>query len=113
MEQIKYDPTEVDSEKTSTKFEDIDDPLERSAKKRTELIQSTEQGSISAEKPACVEWHGISYSISEENNVSWWDKIRNSDSKLESGNHVRKIIENIHGCANPGEVLAIIGPSGC
>ncbi|CAB4444821.1 unnamed protein product [Rhizophagus irregularis] len=113
MEQIKYVRTEVDSEKSSTKFEDIDDPLERSAKKRTELIQSTEQGSISAEKPACVEWHGISYSISEENNVSWWDKIRNSDSKLESGNHVRKIIENIHGCANPGEVLAIIGPSGC
>ncbi|POG62577.1 hypothetical protein GLOIN_2v1757928 [Rhizophagus irregularis DAOM 181602=DAOM 197198] len=112
MEQIKYDPTEVDSEKTSTKLEDIDDPLERSAK-RTELIQSTEQRSISAEKPACVEWHGINYSISEENNVSWWDKIRNSDSKLESGNHVRKIIENIHGCANPGEVLAIIGPSGC
>ncbi|RGB42727.1 P-loop containing nucleoside triphosphate hydrolase protein [Rhizophagus diaphanus] len=112
MEQIKDDATEIDSEKTSTKFEDIDDPLERSAK-RTELIQSTEQGSISAEKPACVEWHGISYSIYEENNVSWWDKIRNSDSKLESGNHVRKIIENIHGCANPGEVLAIIGPSGC
>ncbi|CAG8726118.1 6032_t:CDS:2, partial [Rhizophagus irregularis] len=69
MEQIKYDPTEVDSEKTSTKLEDIDDPLERSAK-RTELIQSTEQRSISAEKPACVEWHGINYSISEENNVS-------------------------------------------
>ncbi|CAB4418467.1 unnamed protein product [Rhizophagus irregularis] len=111
MEQIKYDPIEVDSEKTSKKL-DIDDPLERSAR-RTELIQSTEQGSISAEKPACVEWHGISYSIYKENNVSWWDKIRNSDSKLESVNHVRKIIENIHGCANPGEVLAIIGPSGC
>ncbi|RGB41582.1 P-loop containing nucleoside triphosphate hydrolase protein [Rhizophagus diaphanus] len=68
---------------------------------------------MSAKNPACVEWHGINYSISEEHNVSWWNKIRNSDSKLESGKHVRKIIENIHGCANPGEVLAIIGPSGC
>ncbi|POG62576.1 hypothetical protein GLOIN_2v608850 [Rhizophagus irregularis DAOM 181602=DAOM 197198] len=45
--------------------------------------------------------------------MSWWNKIKNSDSKLESGKHVRKIIENIHGCANPGEFLAIIGPSGC
>ncbi|POG59887.1 putative ATP-dependent permease ADP1 [Rhizophagus irregularis DAOM 181602=DAOM 197198] len=37
----------------------------------------------------------------------------NSDSKLESGKHVRTLIENIHGCANPGEILAIMGPSGC
>ncbi|PKY24465.1 P-loop containing nucleoside triphosphate hydrolase protein [Rhizophagus irregularis] len=114
MEQIKNDQivtaTEVDSgsssmsttinEKTLTKFEGSDDindlsiQLERSAK-RTELIQSTEKGSTSAKNPAYVEWHGINYSISEENN------------------HVRKIIENIHGCANPGEVLAIMGPSGC
>ncbi|CAB4444822.1 unnamed protein product [Rhizophagus irregularis] len=132
MEQIKNDQivtaTEVDScsssvsttinEKTLTKFEGSDDindlsiQLERSAK-RTELIQSTEKGSTSAKNPAYVEWHGINYSISEENNVSWWNKIKNSDSKLESGKHVRKIIENIHGCANPGEVLAIMGPSGC
>ncbi|CAB4397744.1 unnamed protein product [Rhizophagus irregularis] len=132
MEQIKPDQiviaTEVDScsssmsttinEKTLTKFEGSDDinglsiQLERSAK-RTELIQSTEKGSTSAKNPAYVEWYGINYSISEEHNVSWWNKIKNSDSKLESGKHVRKIIENIHGCANPGEVLAIMGPSGC
>ncbi|UZO17949.1 uncharacterized protein OCT59_009278 [Rhizophagus irregularis] len=130
MEQIKNDQivTATDScsssmsptinEKTLTKFEGSDDindlsiQIERSAK-RTELIQSTEKGSTSAKNPAYVEWYGINYSISEDHNVSWWNKIKNSDSKLESGKHVRKIIENIHGCANPGEVLAIIGPSGC
>ncbi|PKY40514.1 hypothetical protein RhiirA4_394772, partial [Rhizophagus irregularis] len=118
--QIKNDQivtaTEVDScsssvsttinEKTLTKFKGSDDindlsiQLERSAK-RTELIQSTEKGSTSAKNPAYVEWYGINYSISEDHNVSWWNKIKNSDSKLESGKHVRKIIENIHGCANP------------
>ncbi|PKY24803.1 P-loop containing nucleoside triphosphate hydrolase protein [Rhizophagus irregularis] len=132
MEQIENDQivtaTEIDStsssistainEKTLTKFEgsdginDLSIQLERTAK-RAELIQSTEKGSTSAKNPVYVEWHGINYSISEEHKVSWWNKIRNSDSKLESGKHVRKIIENIHGCANPGEVLAIMGPSGC
>ncbi|EXX75679.1 uncharacterized protein OCT59_006902 [Rhizophagus irregularis] len=132
MEQIENDQivtaTEIDStsssistainEKTLTKFEgsdginDLSIQLERTAK-RAELIQSTEKGSTSAKNPVYVEWHGINYSISEEHKVSWWNKIRNSDSKLESGKQVRKIIENIHGCANPGEVLAIMGPSGC
>ncbi|POG78577.1 P-loop containing nucleoside triphosphate hydrolase protein [Rhizophagus irregularis DAOM 181602=DAOM 197198] len=98
-----------------TKFEGSDDindlsvQLERSAK-RAELIQSTEKGSTSAKNPVYVEWHGVNYSISEEHKSSWWNK---TDSKLESGKHVRNIIENIHGCANPGEVLAIMGPSGC
>ncbi|GES90974.1 ABC transporter G family member 9-like [Rhizophagus clarus] len=126
MEQIKNDQiaTEVDSssssvstamnEKTLTS-DDINDlmtQLKRSTK-RAELIQSTEKGSTSAKNPVYVEWHGINYSISTENKKSWLNKFGDSDSKLESGKNVRKIIENIHGCANPGEVLAIMGPSGC
>ncbi|POG78571.1 P-loop containing nucleoside triphosphate hydrolase protein [Rhizophagus irregularis DAOM 181602=DAOM 197198] len=104
MEQIENDQIVTATE--------IDSTSKRTAK-RAELIQSTEKGSTSAKNPVYVEWHGINYSISEEHKVSWWNKIRNSDSKLESGKQVRKIIENIHGCANPGEVLAIMGPSGC
>ncbi|EXX74579.1 putative ATP-dependent permease ADP1 [Rhizophagus irregularis DAOM 197198w] len=130
MEQIENDQiitvTEVDSssssmstainEKTMTGNDGVNDlsvQLERSAK-RTELIESTEKGSTSAKNPVYVEWHGVNYSITEESNKpSWWNKMGNSDSKLESGKHVRTLIENIHGCANPGEILAIMGPSGC
>ncbi|CAB4382505.1 unnamed protein product [Rhizophagus irregularis] len=130
MEQIENDQiitvTEVDSssssmstainEKTMSGNDGVNDlsvQLERSAK-RTELIESTEKGSTSAKNPVYVEWHGVNYSITEESNKpSWWNKMGNSDSKLESGKHVRTLIENIHGCANPGEILAIMGPSGC
>ncbi|GBB97689.1 hypothetical protein RclHR1_03040006 [Rhizophagus clarus] len=130
MEQIENDQiitistTEVDSSSSSTstvmnekslasnEVNDLSTQFERSAK-RTELIQSTEKGSSSAKNPVYVEWHGVNYSISTEHKKSWLDKLGNSDSKLESGKYVRKIIENIHGCANPGEILAIMGPSGC
>jgi hypothetical protein len=81
---------------------DLSMQLERSAK-RAELIQSTEKGSTSAKNPVYVEWHGVNYSISEDHKESsWWNKFGNSDSNLESGKNVRRIIENIHGCANPG-----------
>ncbi|GBC06325.1 hypothetical protein RclHR1_06770008 [Rhizophagus clarus] len=97
---------------TSDDINDLTAQLERSAN-RAELIQSTEKGSTSAKNPVYVEWYGINYSISTEHKESWSNKFENSGSKLGSGKNLRTIIENVHGCANPGEVLAIMGPSGC
>jgi len=54
-----------------------------------------------------VEWYGLKYSIFDENKKSFWKrKFGNSDgnSNLEAGPNVKTIIENIHGCANPGIV---------
>src|ERR1043165_6140078 len=73
--------------------------------KRTELIQNTEKGSTSAKNPVFVEWYGINYSIPNDNEKYFWErKIGDGDSVLESGPNMRTIIENIHGCANPGKL---------
>ncbi|GBB87851.1 hypothetical protein RclHR1_14340008 [Rhizophagus clarus] len=78
-------------------------------KKRALLIQHTDNTSITTKIPVYLEWYGISYSILQENmNVQ-----KNKESELESGKIKLSILENIHGCANPGEILAIMGPSGC
>ncbi|CAB5321699.1 unnamed protein product [Rhizophagus irregularis] len=87
---------------------DYDFSAERTTKRRL-LIQRTESGSTSAKNPVYVEWYGLNYSIPKENTNTWKCK----KSSLESGKTRLSIIENIHGCANPGEILAIMGPSGC
>ncbi|GES75117.1 ABC transporter G family member 26 [Rhizophagus clarus] len=78
-------------------------------KKRTLLIQHTDSRSIAVKNPVYLEWYGLSYSIPQENmNIQ-----KNKKSELESGKIKLSILENIHGCANPGEILAIMGPSNC
>src|ERR1043165_6180748 len=75
--------------------------------KRTELIQNTEKGSTSTKNPVYVEWYGINYTISNNDKKSFWGwNFGNSsrDSDLEAGPNIQTIIENIHGCANPGKV---------
>jgi hypothetical protein len=54
-----------------------------------------------------VEWHGLNYSISNESKKSFWKRKfgdSSKDSNLETGPNIKTIIENIHGCANPGKV---------
>jgi hypothetical protein len=67
--------------------------------KQTLLIKRTEKESTTAKNPVYVEWYGLCYSVHNENVNTWKCK----ESSLESGKSTLSIIENIHGCANPGK----------
>jgi hypothetical protein len=70
------------------------------------LVRNTEKGSTAkAKNPVYVEWYGINYKISIENKQSFW-KRKFGNSNPETGPTTKTIIENIHGCANPGRINA-------
>ncbi|CAG8478068.1 4022_t:CDS:10 [Funneliformis mosseae] len=128
VENIQEADVEIDSISSSAEtvsnsiskkiFEDSNLTLiqnEERTTQRTELIKSSANGSSSVKNPVYLEWHGVNYSISNQNeNKKFWSHgSENEKSDIEIGNNFQSIIENIHGCANPGEILAIMGPSGC
>ncbi|RHZ44130.1 hypothetical protein Glove_757g5 [Diversispora epigaea] len=98
--------------------------------RRNKIIQSSVSTSSSKKNPVRLEFYGINYSIPKKkrsNNSSdresWWNEFtnlfsrKNKQSDVEVGKIDNEknipIIQNIHGYANPGEILAIMGPSGC
>ncbi|CAG8479463.1 7736_t:CDS:10 [Diversispora eburnea] len=96
------------------------------SKRRNKIIQSSVSTSSSKKNPVWLEFHGVNYSIlkkKQSNSESWWNKFTNLFSRKDKQLDVEigkidnkkfiQIIQNIHGCANPGEILAIMGPSGC
>ncbi|CAG8530722.1 16343_t:CDS:2 [Acaulospora colombiana] len=95
------------------------------ASKRNEIIQSTIEISSSIKNPVYLEFYGINYSVPKKNKSdnsinSGWNRwlsftklFRTNRRDEEIGMSEQQILHNIHGCANPGEILAIMGPSGC
>ncbi|CAG8642198.1 4005_t:CDS:10, partial [Acaulospora morrowiae] len=98
------------------------------ASKRNRIIQSTISTSFSTNNPVYLEFHGINYFVPINNETSnsarsnrdrWLPFLKSfqtrasqSDEEIgESGQN--QILHNVHGCAKPGEILAIMGPSGC
>ncbi|KAG9293450.1 hypothetical protein G9A89_009174 [Geosiphon pyriformis] len=107
---------------------------------RAQLVHNTEFGSNSRQNPVFVEWYGVNYSVSKKfsqdddlsyenekpaenvkrNKLTSWfwpfnksiKKPNDIENPAKGSDGYKKIIENIHGCANPG-ILAIMGPSGC
>ncbi|CAG8726528.1 10608_t:CDS:2, partial [Scutellospora calospora] len=89
--------------------DEIQIPIDEKSIKRAELVQSGAHTSTSKKYPVHVKFYGVSYSIPVPQKNPF---IKRMDE--ETGKSLQKlIIQNVHGYANPGEILAIMGPSGC
>ncbi|CAI2175213.1 15776_t:CDS:10 [Funneliformis geosporum] len=119
VDSISSSAETVSNSATKKKFGESDLTLTKNDErtiKRTELIQNAANGSSSIKNPVYLEWHGVNFNIPKQNNENkkfWSLGSENEKSDIEFGNNFQSIIENIHGCANPGEILAVMGPSGC
>ncbi|CAG8828409.1 25946_t:CDS:2, partial [Racocetra persica] len=77
--------------------------------KRAEFVQSNTYISTSKKYPVYVEFYGIHYSIPI---IQQKGHDKHIDEEVGKNSRIM-ILQNIHSFARPGELLVIMGPSGC